>query len=274
MPRTLKELLAPVLGEKASRAVGAFDIIGDIAIIRIPDELMDSAGVIGEALMKLNRNVKSVWAQVGPVEGDYRTRDLVHIAGERRSETIYRENGCLFKLDVTKVFFTPRLSQERKRIAELVRDGEVIFNMFAGVGTYSIVIAKKKDATVHSSEINPYAYQYMLENIALNRLRGRVIPYLGDAAEVAGKLEGSVDRVLMPLPEKALQFFEHAVRTIRGRGTVHVYLHVRYEKGESARDAIERARALIPHGEVVFYRAVREVGPRLVQAVYDVVITR
>ncbi len=274
MPRPLKEMLREYLGDEASKLYGAFDVIGDIAVIRIPEELLKHASLIGEALMKTNKSVKSVWAQVGPVEGDYRLRKLVHIAGEERTETVYKENGCVFKVDVAKVFFTPRLSQERKRIAELVKDGEVVFNMFAGVGTFSIVIAKQKSATVHSAEINPYAYEYMLENIKLNKTKGKVIPYLRDSAEVAKELEGSVDRVLMPLPEKALEYFDYALLSLKKKGVVHVYLHISYKKGESEKEALEKGKELIPKGKVVFYRTVREVGPRTVQAVYDVEVEK
>ena len=270
MPRPLKELLKGLIGERAASAVGAFDLIGDIAVIRIPEDLREHSEIIGETLMKVNKTVKSVWAQIGPVEGDYRVRELVHIAGEKRSETIYRENGCVFKVDVTKVFFTPRLSQERKRIAELVSNGETVFNMFAGVGTFSIVIARKKFSTIHSSEINPYAYEYMLENIKLNKLKGNVIPYLKDAADVAEELQGKVDRVLMPLPEKAIEYFKYALKSLKPQGFVHVYLHISYSKGSDENEAIKRGAEQIPSGKVIYYRAVREVGPRTVQVVYDV----
>ncbi len=274
MPRPLKELLKDIIGEKAARAVGAFDLIGDIAVIRIPEELRAHSEIIGKTLMKINKNVKSVWAQIGPVEGDFRIRELVHIAGEKRSETIYKENGCIFKVDVTKVFFTPRLSQERKRIADLVSDNETVFNMFAGVGTFSIVIAKKKFAVVHSSEINPHAYNYMVENISLNKLKGMVIPYLNDAAEVAEKLEGKADRVLMPLPEKAIEYYKYAIKTLKNHGFVHIYLHISYPKGSNENDALIKGSDLIPTGKVIYYRVVRQVGPRTVQAVYDVEINK
>ncbi|MGC8593541.1 MAG: class I SAM-dependent methyltransferase [Nitrososphaeria archaeon] len=274
MPRPLKELLKDIIGEKAASVVGAFDLIGDIAVIRIPEDLREHSEIIGEALMKFNKNVKSVWAQIGPVEGDYRVRELVHIAGEKRSQTLYKENGCVFKVDVTKVFFTPRLSQERKRIADLVADNEIVFNMFAGVGTFSIVIAKKREAIVHSSEINPYAYDYMVENIKLNKLKGQVVPYLKDAADVSEQLKDKVDRVLMPLPEKAVEYFEYAVKALKQHGFVHVYLHISYPKGSNEKDALIKGIELIPSGKVIYSRVVREVGPRTVQVVYDVEIRK
>ncbi|MCL4344639.1 MAG: class I SAM-dependent methyltransferase family protein [Nitrososphaerota archaeon] len=272
MVRLLKEILREELGEEASRAYGSFDLIGDLAIIRVPDGFQDKLEIVGNALMKLNKSIHGVWAQVGPVEGDYRIRKLMHVAGEERSITVYRESGCRFELDITSVYFSPRLAHERLRIAQLVNDGETVFNMFAGIGTFSIVMAKRKRVTVHSSEINPTAHQYMIRNIELNKVKDRVIPYLGDACDVSISLNGKINRVLMPLPERALEFFDCAIRSIGNSGWIHVYMHVPYSKGESATEAAVRSSASIPAGKVINTVIVREVGPRLLQVVHDVMI--
>ena len=273
MTRALKEILKGELGEDAGKVYGSFDIIGDLAIVRVPEELQSRMEAIGRAIMKLNKSIRGVWAQVGPVEGDYRVRKLVHIAGENRSTTVYREAGCSFELDITSVYFSPRLSTERIRIAQLVNEGESVFNMFAGVGTFSIIIAKRKQSVkVHSSEINPAAYEYMLKNIRLNRVEGKVIPYLNDACEVSNLLRGTIDRVLMPLPERALEFYDCALRSLKDRGWIHIYLHVPYSKGESPREAAQKSSELVPKGRVINTRIVREVGPRLLQVVHDVQI--
>lgn len=273
MPRALREELRKALGEAADLAYGAFDFIGDIAVIKVPPELLDRKEDIARAVMSVNRSVKSVWVQVGPVSGEYRKRELVFGGGERRSETVYRESGCRFLVDVRKSFFTPRLSAERLRIAGLVKDGESVFNMFAGVGTYSIIIAsRRRGVKVYSSEINPDAFYYMIRNISINHVEGSVVPLLMDAARAALMLEGSVDRVIMPYPELALQYMPYAVRALRGHGQIHVYLHVRQDRGESQEEALRRSRELIGVGQVVYSRVVREVGPRLLQVVHDVAL--
>ena len=272
MVRPLKEILKEELGDEASRAYGSFDLIGDLAIIRVPDGFQDKLEIVGNALMKLNKSIHSVWAQVGPVEGDYRIRKLVHVAGEERSTTVYRESGCRFELDITTVYFSPRLAHERLRIAQLANDGETVFNMFAGIGTFSIIMAKSKQVTVHISENTTTAHQYMTRNIELNKVKGKVIPYLGDACDVSGLLYGKVDRVLMPLPERALEFYGCALRGLGSSGWIHVYMHVPYAKGESATEAAVRSAASIPSGKVMNTVIVREVGPRLLQVVHDVFI--
>ncbi len=271
MTKALKEILEHELGEVAGKAYGSFDIIGDLAIVKVPDELQAKLEIIGRAIMQLNKSIQGVWAQVGPVEGDYRIRKLEHIAGENRSTTVYRESGCAFELDITSVYFSPRLSTERMRIVRLVNEGEAVFNMFAGVGSFSIIIAKKKpNVKVHSSEINPDAYKYMIKNIKLNKVDEKVIPYLNDACAVSSLLQGSIDRVLMPLPERALEFYDCALRSLKNGGWIHLYIHVSYSKGESVKEAALRSSASVPKGKVVNTRIVREVGPRLLQVVHDV----
>ncbi len=135
--------------------------------------------------------------------------------GELENHVQYRESGCVFKADLEHIFLSPRLAYERMRIAKKVFPGETIINMFAGVGCFSILIAKVQPRTkIYSIDVNPHAYEYMKENVTLNKVEGKVIPILGDAKEEAEKLEGVADRILMPLPEQAHAFLPSAVRAL------------------------------------------------------------
>lgn len=162
--------------------------------------------------MNVHRNVKSVFKKLGPMEGVYRTRKLKFLAGERRTVTEYRENNCRFRLDVSKVYFTPRLSFERRRIAEQVKPGEHILALFAGVGPFPIVIAKvQPHVKIHAVELNPDAFKYMQENTRLNRMQEIITPLLGDVKEIVpAKFVNSADRILMPLPKGAEKFLGEA----------------------------------------------------------------
>jgi tRNA (guanine37-N1)-methyltransferase len=222
-PRSLREALVGKLEPEEIRKVRAFDIVGDIAILRLPEELLPKKKIIAEALLQVHRNVRTVLLQASPVRGVYRTRELEFIAGEPKTETIHRESGCLFKVDLAQVYFSPRLSFDRIRIAKQVREGEVVVNMFAGVGCYSIVIAKHSRACkVYSIDLNPHAYRYMCENVRLNRVGDRVIPILGDVREKVPLLE-KADRILMPLPERARDFLDMALSAIKPGGIIHFY---------------------------------------------------
>ena len=276
----LRQLAREVLGEEGARRIWKrIDIIGDIAIVKAPQGFpLEKMKDIARAMMRVLPYIRSVWLATGGVEGRYKVRSgLVHLAGEKRTETIYREHGCSFRVDVARVFITPRLSYEHRRIAELVEPGEVVVNMFAGVGLFSIIIAcKVKNVKVYSIDINPDAYRFMVENVRLNRVEDRVFPILGDAAKVIEEsLQGVATRVLMPLPELALDYLPYALAALRGRGYVHVYLHVHYGRGKDPRQKAsrlvsERLSSLGAPHRVIRARRVRRVGPRIDQIVVDV----
>jgi tRNA (guanine37-N1)-methyltransferase len=277
----LKKIAREVLGEDyASRLWRRVEFIGDIALIRTPLG-MDPRDLkpLAEELIKRLPYVKSVWAALPGVTGEYRLRRHVWLAGEERSETIYREHGCLFKVDINKVYVSPSLNYEHIRVARFVEPGEVVVNMFAGAGLFSIIIAKySRPRLVYSIDINPHAYNYMVENIALNRVEGLVEPILGDAKQVVEeKLVGVADRVLMPYPELALEYLPYALKALRGgRGWIHVYLHIYTSRNEHwrtrAQSIVEdRLRELGARHRVVNIRKIRNVGPRTHQVVVDVI---
>ncbi|WP_456423194.1 tRNA (guanine(37)-N1)-methyltransferase Trm5b [Thermococcus sp.] len=238
----------------------SFDIIGDIAIIELPEELMGYGNAIGEAILEVHRHIKAVFAKGSKVEGEYRVRELIHLAGEMRTGTLHRENGIRLKLDVAKVYFSPRLATERMRVFEKARPGEVVFDMFAGVGPYSILLAKKA-RFVFAVDLNPWAIKYLEENIRLNRA-DNVVPILGDVRKVAGKVEA--DRVIMNLPKFADRFLREAMLSVGDGGVIHYYgfgpEEDLYSEHEAKIKAI--ARELGFTVEILERRKVRPYAPR------------
>ena len=275
----LKKALEGVLTQtEASELYSAFDQIGDIIIVRIPDSLLSKKKVIGQALLDAVHPARSVFYQSSDVSGDFRTRNLEVIAGEDNTETEYREYGCRFKVDVEKVFFSPRLSTERKRIADLVQDGEILINMFGGVGMFSIVAAKMKNCTVYNIDLNPYAAKLCEENIKLNKkLKGKIISINGDAAQVVKEqLQNKGDRTLMLLPERSDEFLDSAILATKSGGIIHYYSHQHADKRQ---DVIEISKQhylqVSPiKSQIIGGRMVRAVGPRYYQTVVDIKITK
>jgi tRNA (guanine37-N1)-methyltransferase len=279
MSNNLRSLLGNAL-EPVERHVifSSYDVIGDIIIMKIPNSLQHKKYTIGKLLLENMKHVKCVFLQTSSVDGDFRLRKLELLAGDDRTVTDYHEHGCRFKVDVGKVYFSPRLSTERHRIAERVRDNEIITNMFAGVGTFSILIAKQNPrSTVFSIDSNPKANNLCLVNTRLNKVQDRVFPLCGDAKYIAGNLlAGLSDRVLMPLPEKAKEFIDSAVACLRNkRGSIHYFAHIKAQNRKDAAKAgklatIEAFRNY--NHELDTTRIVREVGPRLYQVVSDVLV--
>ena len=274
----LKEAVAGILSEReVSDLYGAFDQIGDIIIIRIPDSLLSKKKTIGEILLQRVKTAKSVFYQSSPVEGDFRTRNLELLAGENKTETEYKEHGCRFRVDVQKAFFSPRLSTERARIANLINDGETVINMFGGVGMFSIIAAKKKNCHVYNIDINPYAIELCQKNIKLNKTKGQVEPIVGDASQVIEeRLLDNGDRILMLLPERSDEFLGSAIKATKSGGMIHYYSHQHADKRQEAAElSKDHFLQVTPvKSEVLGGRMVRPVGPHYYQTVLDIRITK
>ena len=278
MTRMLKKALESILSdEDAKDLVSAFDQIGDIIIVRIPDSLISKKKIIGKALLEQVKTAKTVFHQSSPVEGDFRTRNLELIEGDEKTETEYRENGCRFIVDVEKAFFSPRLSTERERISNLVNDHDVIINMFGGIGMFSLLAAKKKSCTVYNIDINPVASKLCEENIKLNKLKGKVISLNGDATKIIKEqLQDKADRVLMLLPERSDEFLDTAISSLKKNGVIHYYSHIHAEKKQDAPKLSEEHFLNINkiQADILDSRVVRPVGPRFYQTVVDIKIQR
>lgn len=272
MTKILKEILRPYLSQdELNQVAGGFDLIGDIAIVKVPSTWEEKKRrFVGEALTSRIPRIKSVWNQLSPFEGEFRIRRLEHLAGEVRTKTIYREHGIKLFVDVEKVYFSPRLSEERLRVAKLVTDGERVFNMFSGVGSFSILIAKKvQGVRVYSSELNPEAYRLMVENIKMNKVEGSVIPLLGDCREHSKELKGKMQRVIMSLPEKSHEFFKHAVDACSDDATIHYYRTVQSRDSPLVK-AAEELRGIYSNLLFLNAKVVTEVAPHTYEVVLDV----
>ena len=274
----LKKALEGVLSEKESEELfSAFDQVGDIIVVRIPDSLLSKKKIIGETLLEQVKTAKSVFYQSSSVEGEFRTRDLEILAGEDKTETEYKEFGCRFIVDVEKAFFSPRLSTERDRIANLVQEGENVINMFGGVGMFSIIAAKRKNCTVYNIDINPIASKLCEKNIELNKLKGKVISINGDSAKIIeDQLIDKGDRTLMLLPERSDEFLNSAILATKSNGIIHYYSHIHSdEKSNAAKLSEKHYLEITPvKSEILDSKIVRAVGPKYYQTVVDIKITK
>ncbi|MGB9959187.1 MAG: class I SAM-dependent methyltransferase [Candidatus Bathyarchaeales archaeon] len=268
----LEDRLPPHLLSSLPRAI---DFIGDIAVVEIPPELEAYKTDIGNACLKAYRNVRTVLAKAGAVTGTYRLRKFTVIAGEPKTNTIHKEYGCKYYVDLAKAYFSPRLSQEHNRVSSLVKEGEIVIDMFAGVGPFSILIAKRhENVKVYAIDINPDAVVFLKRNIRLNRVEGKVYPVLGDARQaVKEMLKGSADRVIMNLPENAIKFVDVACEALKPYGgIIHFYSFVNMPNSlENLKlqfmEEVEKFGRKVD--KILFSRFVRETAPYEWQAVLD-----
>ena len=282
MRKRLREKLSSDLcSQELEQIYNSFDIIGDIAIIKMRNNKNVNLETVANKISSIHRNVKTVFFQNSPISGDFRVRKLKVLAGDGKTITKHKESGCVFEVDVENCYFSPRLLHERSRVASLVKSGETIVNMFAGVGCFSVIIARNIPHTkVFSIDVNPTAVHYMTENIRINRVFNKVIPLLGDSKEIIkGKLQGKADRVLMPLPEKALKYLPYALSALKKQGGwIHYYdfQHAIGNENPIEKTKLKVAEKLDRLGVGYFFafsRIVRSTGPNWYQTALDIKVT-
>jgi len=191
-----------------------YDIIGKIAIVKFSKETRArEKKKFANSLLKENKSIATIVEKIGKFRGRLRKQETKFIAGEKTKEALHKENGCVFRLNVDNVYFSPRLSNERNEVSRKVKKNDSVFVMFAGVSPFPIVIAKNSKAKmVYSNEINREANKYGKLNIELNKLKNRVFLLPGDIKKVVEKEKGKkkFDVIVMPRPKLKETFFERS----------------------------------------------------------------
>jgi tRNA (guanine37-N1)-methyltransferase len=246
----------------------SYDTIGDIAIIG----WFDGARAAATELLEAQNHIKVVLAAVSGVSGEYRLKDLIFVAGERRTETEHKEYGSRLLIDVSRVYFSPRLATERHRLVELAQSDETVADMFAGAGPFTVLLAKKVKKAI-AIELNPAAFRYLKRNIELNKL-DNVKACLGDAKDLAPRFAGAADRVIMNLPHSAFNFLGEALTILSsGGGFVHYY-DVKPEN--EFPETIERVKEFVQNRdrtvETIHLKKVRSYAPRQYHIAIDLKI--
>ena len=223
-PMTLRMGLKNILTVSEMRIVKtAYDHIGNVAILDIPDELVAKERAIASVLLEVNPKVRTVLKKVGIHSGEFRLQKLKVIGGKRTKITSYKENGILLKMHLEEVYFSPRSSTERKRVCGLVKKGEDVLVMFSGCSPYCCSIGKNTLASsVVGVEINPVAHKYAQENVRLNKLKN-VKLCCGNVRKIVPRLHASFDRIIMPLPKDSEKFLDVALKVVRKGGVIHLY---------------------------------------------------
>lgn len=253
----------------------AVDFIGDIAVVEIPPELEPHKLAIGDAILKSHKRVKTVLSKSSPVNGVFRLRTFETIGGEARTQTVHREHGCVYHVDLAKAYFSSRLSYEHLRVASLVKENEVVVDMFAGIGPFAILTAKKHaNVRVFAVDLNPDAFELLRKNVLVNRVMDKVTPVLGDIRQVVNKrLAGVADRVIMNLPERAIEYVDVACKALKPKGgVIHYFEFVDTpEPLDTARNHFIEALKKTDRGllRITEARIVRGIAPFKYQVVVD-----
>jgi tRNA wybutosine-synthesizing protein 2 len=262
--KTLGDILDIPAGEKKLLPSG-WQVLGDIVIVTLRAELEHRKTEIGEALLYLYPSCRTVLLDRG-ITGQMRQPVREIIAGEN-TETIHRENGCLFKLDAMRIMFSQGNLVEKKRMSRLGK-GEVVVDMFAGIGYFSIPMAvHSKPLKIYAIEINPEAFGYLNENIMLNKVSGIIEPVAGDCSIVTPR--GIADRVIMGYLD-GHPYLGQGIRALVPGGIIHYH--------EAVPEAVERrpverimetSGKLGRNAEIIGARRIKKYAPGVWHVVVD-----
>lgn len=278
----LKEKLKDFLTEEeVSLLPSGFQTLGTAIIFKLNPKLLNKKELIGKACLELLPYIKSVYANLGKIEGTFRTPERIeYIAGEDNPIVVHKENGVIYKFDITKLMFSKGNVNERKYLSTLVKKKEIVVDMFAGIGYFSLPIGKHSHAEkVYSIELNPNAYEFLVENIKINHLEGKIVPILGDSKEEVLKLSGSgirADRVIMGVFPAPKGFIKEALTLAKKEGTTYHYEGVVEKEAfmDLFNDFKEVAENEGYNCVLSSKRFVKSYGPNLYHLVLDILVDK
>jgi tRNA (guanine37-N1)-methyltransferase len=252
-----------------------YDILGNIAIVKFPLRLKSAGKRKFAKILLKETNVKTVLEKIGKFKGRLRKMQTKFIAGEKSKEVLYRENDCVFRFNIDKAYFSPRLSNERKEIASKIKKGDVVLVMFAGVAPYSIVIAKNSRAgKVFSNELNREANKYAELNISLNKVKDKVALLPGDIKRIAKNIHERFDVIVMPRPQLKDSFLKEAFALSKKRTRVYYYDFCKDDEITEITEKIrQEARKAGKKIKIMGTRKAGEIAPHKLRVRADFVIT-
>jgi len=274
----LKDALEGILTEEELSVLPrGFQTIGEVAIIKLNPILREIKILIAKKYLELLPRIQSVYLNAGKVKGEFRTPERIeYLVGLENSIVKHKEHGVVYKFDFTKIMFSMGNLSERKLLATFVKEGEIVVDMFAGIGYFSLPIAKhSKPSKIFSIELNPEAFKYLTENIRLNHFEEIITPINGDSKEEVIKLSQSgvaADRVIMGVFPAPKDFIKEALTLAKIEGTIYHYEGI--SDKEKYLDLFDEFKDLAELGDyrcnLLAKRFVKSYGPGLYHIVFDI----
>ena len=259
----LKEQMKGIIPERAlSSLPDRFDVIGDIAVLSLPEELNEYQRTIADSIISSRHNIRTVLNKISRVDGSNRTARYRILAGND-TVTIQKEYGFTYRLDVRTVFYNPRLASERKRVTAQVRPGERVLVPFCGAGPF-VIPAAARGASIFAIEQNPEAYRWLGENVVLNGVADRVTLRMGNAFDTSLLPGGAFDRAIIPTPYGMDAIFDVIISHVKPGGVIHFYTFNNRDQADALGEGFARRGF-----KQVRQRRCGNVAPGISRWVYD-----
>lgn len=272
-----KKLTKGMNTKEAELLPSSFQRLGHVVILRLKPELMPKRELIGEAALTLIPGIKTVCVNTGKIDSEFRQPKVEYVCGEENTKVVHVEHGCQFAFDVTKLMWSMGNMNERKRMYEMVKEGEVVVDFFAGIGYWSIPIAKHAQPKhVYSIDANPDSIASLRENQKLNKIPKEKMTIIhGKCEEVATTLGKIADRIILGYLPAPIFALAPAFHTFKPEGGVLHYEGVcgEGEYEELLNDVREQGTSLGWEIQLIHAQQVKSVGPRKWHYVLDIQVT-
>ncbi len=249
-----------------------FDQIGEIGLLRLDSELTSKAFRLkaGAKILNAYPKINSVLNKLDITEGIKRIFPVEFLAGEEKYESWHKEYGVLIKVDLKNAYFNPRLAEEHRRLSLEVTNGERILDLFTGVGPFSLHCAKEQHCEVIAVDINPYAIKNLNASIKRNKLKGSIIPIIGDAGKVF-RSNKYFDRIIINLPNHSINYLVYASKLVKNGGIITFYQFVEksIQPPQSLVSIIAEKLKNVCTYDILTNRVGREVSPSRIQVNVD-----
>ncbi|CAN7995507.1 unnamed protein product, partial [Ixodes hexagonus] len=219
---TAEEVLRAVLGQPDA---AGFSIVGHILHLNLREHLNPYKGLIGKVYLDKVKNVTCVVNKVNVIESTFRNFSMEVLAGERNTQVEVKQNG-IRQFDFAEVYWNPRLSTEHSRVVSLLNRGDILYDVFAGVGPFAVPAARA-GCIVFANDLNPHSFSWLKCNVDLNKVSDRVSTYNLDGREFIRTVlgcnlkehaeKGARVHVCMNLPSLATEFLDAFVGLLENK---------------------------------------------------------
>ncbi|MFO7797086.1 MAG: class I SAM-dependent methyltransferase [Promethearchaeati archaeon] len=279
--KLVKNLKGKFSQEELDLLPSSYQTLGKVIIIKLPPELLDKKNLIADTYLEILHYMRSVYLNQGKIEGQFREPERIeYVAGEKNPIVQHKEHGVVYRFNIKKIMFSKGNINERKHLASLVKNEEIIVDMFAGIGYFSLPIAVlSKPKKIYSIELNPTAYKFFVENIRINHVENIIEPIYGDCKEEVLKLSEKgikADRIIMGVFPAPKEYIQEALTLAKDSGTILHYEGV-VDKDEDLalyEEFSEIAKKSDFSTQLKDKRLVKSYGPNLYHIVYDIFVKK